>query len=159
MISERHHGHRPNNPIQTGNQPSHRVRDHNDPACPFDLTGVPEIRAHHRVEPLGRLDDAAPEVIGHRDHVGAWHGILGITAPIDDAELRELVEQLLVAGHDGEPEELRRLSQPQRLQVRRLFDAHPIRPEDEIRDVAPSRVPHNVPSALASGEHAATDPR
>ena len=139
-------------------QTAHRVGHDGDPTGPLGLTGAREVRAHHGVEPLGGLDDAAPEVVGHRDDVRAWDGVLRIAAPVDRAERGELVEQPLVPGHDGEAEELRRLSQAERVQVRRLVDAQPVEPEDHARDVTLAGIPHDVVGPPRPRQHAAADP-
>lgn len=134
------------------------MRHHGDPTGPLGLAGTGEMCAHHGVQPLGGLEDAAPEVVGHRDDVGARHRTSRIPAPVDRAERGELVEQQLVAGDDGETEELRRLGQTHRLQVLRLVQAQPGGSEDRARNVALAGVPHHVLRPAWPGQHAAANP-
>jgi hypothetical protein len=81
-----------------------------------------------------------------------------IPAPVNRSERGELIEQLLVSSHDGETEELRRLGQAHRIQVRRLVQAQAGGPEDRARDVALAGVPHDVLRPSWPGQHAAADP-
>ena len=79
-------------------QTAHRVGHDGDPTGPLGLTGAREVRAHHGVEPLGGLDDAAPEVVGHRHDVGAWDRVSRVAAPVDNAERGELVGSVSPSG-------------------------------------------------------------
>ena len=79
-------------------QTAHRVGHDGDPTGPLGLTGAREVRAHHGVEPLGGLDDAAPAVVGHRHDVGAWDRVSRVAAPVDNAERGELVGSVSPSG-------------------------------------------------------------